>query len=506
MAAKGIKQPQSCYPPALRKVIALWILVIALPLSAREYRLEFGKEDNWQQFPLRSNVELEKGLRGYYDILVGDQRHFPSKVVDMMLHFDETIPRDARNNWQITENRTVIVAQAARSGDGAAYFSRQNGGITLRAVESPLFNQAGDWGDFSIEFYSYAIQLEEYEQLLLWQSENEPAPSLSGSKIVQKIELVVREERMQWNFINFFSLEDQLLPSLTLYAVDRSPLRRWQHHLLRYRQARGLLEYLIDGQPQAVTYTTENGREGGARYSHIHRPTTQEELHIAPAFSGMLDEFRIVGEWMEPPPLRNYSVASGVIESNIIDLAERYGQLRRIEAQFQTPDQSQVQIEYRTAMERREFVEEDEASWVVVHPDIDIIPSPYLRFLKLRVRLLPDGVGANSPRLSTIGVVIERAVPLSAPRNPIVIENAADKSIELMWQPPFDLQPLGYRIFYGPRPGYYPYRIEVGTPTRYLLPPLKPDSPYYFVIESYLRDYPTLPGSRSEALYVRTSP
>ncbi len=486
--------------------MALGILMMALPLSAREYRLEFGKEDNWQQFPLRSNIELETGLRGHYDILVADQRQRPSEVVDMELHFDEAIPQDARNNWHIIENRAVIVAPAARSGDGAAYFNRQDGGITLRAREGSFFNQVGDWGDFSIEFYSYAIQLEEYEQLFLWQSKKKQPSSLNNSNLEQKIELVVRGERMQWNFVNFFSLEGRFLPSLTLYAVDRSPLRRWQHHLVRYRQTRGLLEYLIDGQPQAVAYTTESGREEGARYSHVHLPATPEELHIAPAFSGMLDEFRIVGEWVEPPPLGNYSVASGVIESNVIDLAEQYGQLRRIEAQLQTPDQSQIEIAYRTAMERREFVGDGQASWVTVHPDIDIIPAPYLRFLQLRARLLPDGVGANSPRLSSLGVVIERAVPFSAPQVPIVVENAENKTIELVWQPPSDLRPLGYRIFYGPRPGYYPYRLEAGGRTRYRLPPLEPDSPYYFVIESYLRDYPTLPGSRSEALYLRTSP
>lgn len=474
--------------------VALFLFILS-PLVAREYRLYFGNEDNWQAFPVRNNVQLQRGYRGQLDVRLAEQRYATSEATDLYLSFDEGLPAATTNYRVIADN--VVIAQEARAGR-SGYFAN-NGGLLLSATASALLGSAGEWGDFSIEFYSYGTQWAEYEQLLYWRSKN----SVTNNRTrLQEITLVVVEERLQWNFVNFFTLEDQVLERLTLHAADRLAPRRWYHHLLRYNRAQGLLEYLVDGQPQAVRYTTESGEERGALYTHLHGEEIGSTFKIAPRFSGLLDELRIVREWIDPPPLRTYSSKSGTIASDIIDLSRNRGALQRIEAQFQTPDQSEVKIEYRFSTTRSDLIGSNGTAWVAAPLDQDIIPAPNGRFLQLRARLLPDGIGAQSPRLSSIEVVIERPAPLLAPRNPLVIlpEQA------LAWEPPPDLRPLAYRVYYGPRPGYYPYRLEAGAQRRIQLPPLEPDSSYYFVIESYLSDWPTLPGGRSAPVYLRTDP
>ena len=489
--------------PIARALVYAALLLIAAPLHALEYRVQFGAEDNWKQFSRRENVLLERGSRGYYDVRLENQRYQEDSATDLSLSFDQPLTETRFGGYTLHTNRALITTQHTRIGGGAAYFSHQGGGLVLYAHQDSLFGEHEPRGDFSIAFYAHAATLSDYERLLYWKFENEYATSAGQPNLRPRIELLVMGEHMQWNFVDFFRSAGVALPLVTLRAADAATDREWQHHLVRYTRARGRLEYYIDGVLQAITHTGPSGRERGAPFIDwpVISSASPATLEIAPAFSGVIDEFYIARTLVQPRPPRLYSYKSGVIESDIIDLAERRGRLVRFTVHSRTPENSAIRLEYRASLNRSNLYDKS-IPWREARSDVEILPVVPTRFLQIRAHLLPDGVGAASPRLSFIDVTIAPPAPILAPRNP-AIRNVGGQS-ELVWEPPPDLREISYRLYYGTRPGRYPFSVDVATNTSYRVNALQPNTPYYFVIESYHSDYPTLPGGRSEPLYIRT--
>ena len=80
--------------------------------------------------------------------------------------------------------------------------------------------------------------------------------------------------------------------------------RVWSHHLLRFDGDTGLVEYLVDGRPEATAYATATGREGGT----VFEPAVgaAAPLEFCPEYSGLADELRI------SPPLRRRALAQAL--------------------------------------------------------------------------------------------------------------------------------------------------------------------------------------------------
>ena len=116
--------------------------------------------------------------------------------------------------------------------------------------------------------------------------------------------------------------------------------RQWNHHMLRYDSKTGMLEYLINGKPSAIIYTTASGNESNTVYT----PRIGEapgEIVIGSGFTGFMDEFRMEKIFNENRTTSRYD-QSGYGISPVIDLEFTNSRLNTLRAIESSPGDSAV--------------------------------------------------------------------------------------------------------------------------------------------------------------------
>jgi hypothetical protein len=419
------------------------------------------------------------------------------------------------------ENSAVIVSSGHKMrGKGAAAF-QYGSRLLLDPAASPLqsaesrlpgggtlFSRGLVSEDFTIEFWMYPATLNEGEVIFRWEN---TAADAAGAPEYQELSCVISGRVLLWTFRNFF--RDAGSPAgqtktLTLRGAASLIPRSWRHHALRFDAATGMLEYLVDGQPEAIAYATRSGREDGTvSYPRISGEA-KAPLVIGEGFTGFLDEFSIA---RNPPPdmdLAAFSAAGGAAETSLIDLGYGGCVLLRIEAVYRTPSDSAVFFYYRMGASPEELWKED---WKPFTPGEAFSSLKTGRYLLVKAELFPDGKREVSPRLMDFSVVYEKNSP---PLPPSFVNAAAgDEKVELRWSPVADPGVRGYFIYYGSRPGVYdgkesalgPSPVRVEKQTTLTLDGLINGKLYYFVISAYDEYSDYLNGQFSNEVSARPS-
>ncbi|MDR0447554.1 MAG: LamG domain-containing protein, partial [Treponema sp.] len=368
-------------------------LIFATTLVAAEKTIVLGAAAGWETVEKRSQIDEIPGVRprtvltlssawtGSQSIggtnsaggtaaaagtdddilaLYAMYRNYPvqESALDLALSFDEGRPEnfaDSRGRYRVNAAGAVqsVDERHARYGRGAALFigTDQNGSppLTIKPTSTALFAPGRNVRDFSIDFWLFPGNMGNGEQIITWNA--------SGN---QRIFCESLRNRIRWTFQDFFASPDRLRsPS----PAERSPAaqerisislesravilsRKWSHHLIRYNADTGLLEYLVNGRIENMTYTTPNGREGG----DVYTPLVNRDGYftLGTRFSGMMDEFRIYNkvinapghtalEQPDPtaldlPELAKFPRSGGRIETRSIDLGQPGSAVLMIEA------------------------------------------------------------------------------------------------------------------------------------------------------------------------------
>jgi hypothetical protein len=427
---------------------------------------------------------------------------------------------------------SVVGPEWARMGKGAAFFSAavmknslpgaESGALSGGAQAGPLVIEARDpralfasgqhIRDFSLEFWLYPLNMENGEQILSW------AASLSGAVgdyYFQYLNCSVVKNRLRWNFDNFFTAPgDGETLNITMNGLSPVVPKLWSHHLIRFDADTGLLEYLVNGRTEALTYTTAAGTEGGEPYTPLIG--TGGEFVMGKGYTGMIDEFRIhrryagrTGrEFGAEGGLQKYPPAGGRMETRTFDLGEEAGGILRLEAlggritlggnrarneyagqgDFRFSDSSAVQFFLRTGDNPYRWTGAD---WQVVTPGTDLPPVFRGRYIQLAAVFYPSADGETSPYLEELRVMYRPQVP---PQPPVRLSAAArDGAVELSWRdspiPGVD----GYLVYYGEAPGEYfgrgaswgPSPIDAGNRRTLRIEGLDNGTLYYFAIAAY---------------------
>jgi hypothetical protein len=218
--------------------------------------------------------------------------------------------------------------------------------------------------------------------------------------------------------------------------------------------------------------------------------STQGQLSVGKSLTGLVDELRITRKFIKTPNLRRYRNLEGVAISGVFDLEYSGSRLRSIEATYETPADTEAYFFYRIANELKSYRELD-APWIQFKPS-GPLPQPVKgRYLQLRVELLPDGKGMDTPKISEIVVKYEPDLPPMPPGK--IIATAGNGSVTLMWQRVNEKDVRGYQIYYGSVPGHYSGSesaegvspIDVGDETSFTLTGLENGKIYYFAVVSY---------------------
>jgi hypothetical protein len=481
-----------------------FFLFFAGVLCARESVLEFGRDDEFRSVIIKG-LDITRGADGSADLVLRDRQQAGGGIPDLYLSFDEEPIRDGSGNFSIQNRNSGVMVSGnhKKRGRGAGAF--QYGGRLLLTSEGAgtIFSRGTVSEDFSINFWMYPATLSEGEVIFRWEN----TAGESGVPEYQEMSCVISGRALRWSFANFFQSPDGGTKNLTLSGSVPLVPRTWRHHRLRFDAATGLVEYLIDGEPEAILYATVSGREDGAiAYPRASGKMTTP-LVIGEGFTGFLDEFSIERNAPAQTDLAMFPSEGGSAETSVIDLGYGGCVLLRIDAVWQAPGDSAVFFYYRLGSNPKEL---EAAGWTPFTPGGALPSKTPGQYLCVKAELFPDGHQSLTPRLMDFTVVYEKNEPLPPP--PFVAASAGDGAVTLRWSAVADPRLKGYLVYYGSKPGVYngtesslgPSPVRVGKETELRLEGLVNGKLYYFALSAY-DEYSDLRGQFSNEVSSRPS-
>ena len=489
LAASSEGQTDLVYTGRVKRHIAAFVALIAIlslaPLEARQNRISLGVDDEWRELAATDGVRLVEGKRGFSDIVLVDGEYVAQDDTDLLMHFNYAAV-DAVGGYVTTDGADRITARMSRMGVGAGVFGGGNAGVVLTPLPGSMFSAGTSWGDFSIEFWLYPATLGEGDTVLAWRGSRRGYDGI----VPQIVVCSIRDRKLTWRFENVFLPPD--LSELTVEVGGRTGLipRTWHHHLLRYDNTTGLLEYLIDGVPEAITHVTASGHEDESLYNPLIGDAAVGDLKIGPTLNGLLDELRLSRSFKEQPFIDTYAQRTGTAMTRVFDLEYSSSWLTSIQAETATPGDTEVLFYYRLGEDFRDR-QEVIGPWTPFTPGEVFSPDTRGRYVQILVELFPDGHGRETPSVFNINIFYEPDLP---PHPPAWVEVAPrDGSLAVTWQASTDSDVAGYLVYYGNKPGQYfgaesttgLSPIDVGRSTAMTLEGLVNGRLYYIAIVSY---------------------
>ncbi|MBN2628224.1 MAG: hypothetical protein JXA95_16285 [Spirochaetales bacterium] len=479
--------------------------LLALPLFSQDMMI-LGREDNWGPSSLK-NILLKRGWEGHLDLNVMGAVYRPGEYTDLLLPFDEDRLSDETGNYSL-EAPAELTAYEYRRGRSAAVL-REGFPITVLPGENSLFSGQKEWSDFSLEFQLYPAQLQEGDTVFQWKG----LYRRNGELIPQEISCYVSRRRLVWSFRNIFVTRENRDSIFTLTGDALVP-RRWNHHLLRYDGTTGLLEYLIDGEPADMTYTTSTGRESG----EISQPRLNQDnptpLLFGQDFTGFIDEIRISRECVQNPLLEDYE-NRGDFLSPLLDLTYQKSRLQSIEAIDRVPGNSSLYYYFAVSDKkeeleklRRDFSRNDfsfsESSWTPFSSG-ESLKEQRGRYLLIGAQLYPDLGEEVSPVISEFRISYLPQLPPVPPLN--LQADSLDGTVTISWDYWKNEGMGGFQIYYGDRPGHYfgaGSPLTVGPDERMaVIENLEPRKRWYFSLVALSDSDPPQYSPFSEEVSVR---
>ena len=394
---------------------------------------------------LLDGVELVASAQGADLVLHSGPSDRSMAQSDLHLDFDGAAPMDAAGRWAV-ETIGPYSKAPGRFGDGAGTFRAPQTKLELRPRDSLLFRPDLPMGDFTMEFWLNPARADSGEIVVLWKATRR----VGRSSQAQQLTALVLRNRMTFGFLNFFSDTAGREHSVSLQGTSVLVPGRWSHHLVRHDAATGLLEYLMDGKPEAVAYATTTGRQGGGLLTAISGGVGR--LELASNYTGLLDEFAFRPHFMEKPFLAKYVPEGGTAISPVYDIGTTNSRLVSISAATRTPGDSAIHWTYRIA--------DSAVSWTDTHPEWKpFLPGKVLagaetgRYVQVRMALYPDGRGEHTPVVSSVAFNYEPDLPPAPPAR--ISATPGDRSISVYWSPAAEADVRGYMLYYGYSPGDY---------------------------------------------------
>ena len=367
---------------------------------------------------------------------------------DLAITFDDATPSDQAGHWNIETIGPYVRSPLSRFGEGAGAFRAPATRLSLERGSSPLFEPGIPMLNFSIEFWLKPTRADSGEIVFMWK-----ASRRNGKyRLSQQVSCIILRNRLMFGFLNFFTDPSGKATTLNLQGSSVVVPATWSHHLVRFDSATGLLEYLMNGKPEALTYATPSGRQTGTVYSAIAGESGR--LEIAQNYTGLIDEFLIRPAFIEPN-LARYPATGGVIVSPIFDLGTTNSTITAIESAVRTQGESAVHWSYRTGDSSAGW-RDDAPEWLPFQPGLIRDPdgrSPKGRYLQLRMELFPDAQGERSPVISSIHVRFEPDTPPPPPSGVNAVPG--NGRITVRWSRVTESDVRGYVVYYGNSSGDY---------------------------------------------------
>jgi len=525
-------------------VAVLYTLFLALGSlhSFEERSIRLAGDALWRMADYRSGLIEEGMIRPGSVLLLSSERGFAPRQApsaDLVLTFDEGAPslfRDSVGRYRVSVSPglTALDRRHARAGSGAVLFqggspivgtfhSQVPGSVTAGGPlviepqsSTALFSPNTSIRDFTLEFWLHPLHMENGEQVFQWVSarpggfahpQQRTALAAGGNFTFQRIIATSARNRLHWSFTNFFSSPDRMT-NIDINISGVTPLvpRTWSHHLIRFDADTGMIEYLVNGRPEAIVYATSTGREGG----EVYTPITGENgsFVLGGNFTGMMDEFRIHGSFAPNAATRRYPLNGGRIETRAIDLGVGNNRVLMLEAsggrtsvrdhrasrdfrrngRFRFADDSEMHFFIRASNNPFRW----DNPWQPVTPGEPLPPGAVVgRYVQLAVDFYPSADGESSPFLEEIRIAYLRDEPPLPPSRLVAV--AMDGAVQLSWRHSPNSNTQGYLIYYGTADNEFfgygaslgPSPISVGMRNSIVIEGLQNGTLYFFRVAAY---------------------
>jgi hypothetical protein len=460
-------------------------LLLSLPLAAFEETLVLGEETLWAELHRTSHIRTVPGFRGWPDLTLQDGEYRKEGDTEVLLHFNDEPPLPPGGAYRILNTGGFITTDEKILGDGAVAFTSRSNALEWEPAPGTALAAGSLPGDFSIEFWLYPTQLADGEDVFLWKGMELTPDAIRP----QSIRARVYRQRLEWEFSHFFKAPGDEETFFTFTGITRILPRRWHHHLIRYDAETGLLEYLLDGNPEAVMHTTPTGTEHAEVYTPRVGSAQAARIFLGGGHLGLMDEFRISRRFVEEPALSRYSLDTGVAETRVLDLGQAGARFQAIQAREILRGNSTITYAYRQS--DTIFLADDRTKpWIILNPGDTLLENNRGRYLQIRMVFIPDGSGTEAPQLSSLRIQYEIALPPLPPTG--FAARGGDGKVFLSWNRGANASTDGYLLYFGTRPGVYfgsagglSSPIDVGNVEEYTLEGLQNDTVYYFALTAY---------------------
>ncbi|MDR0411604.1 MAG: hypothetical protein LBH75_06490 [Treponema sp.] len=470
-----------------------------------EQVFKIGAGVGWSLFEKRDSVMESESQRPWAVLALAPIKSaYPE--ADMFISFDEVqssnfYDKQGRYTVEVQGRTDQAGALPARMGKGAARLFGDKGVAIKPASAAAQLSPGRRWGDFSIEFWVQPFNMGNGEQLLQWSAATRSPEGYASQRIL----CISVKNRFQWTFSGFFITPAGDTPQREITLVGTSPVvpKAWSHHIIRFDSQTGLLEYMVNGQPEAVAYATSTAREGG----EVWTPLIGENgiLTIGDRFTGLVDEFCLHSDFADASTAK-YPGRGGRVETRTIDLGEPNSVVVRVDASTgrmfthnniprsefaggnirRFSDDAELQFFIRSS--ESPYVWSDD--WRVFMPGKNL-DNTRGRYVQIAVQFYPSGDREASPYLDEISIVYKPDEPPLPPT--MVTAMAKDGAVILTWKNSPDIDTTGYFVYYGEHAGEYfgedalqgVSPIDVGNKTGVRIDGLKNGTLYYFAVSAY---------------------
>jgi hypothetical protein len=492
--------------------LLLCLFLSSVGLSGLEKAVEVGKENLWADMMSLEGLTSVPGRWGFQDLVLSGGAYTMDSATELLLHFDSRGQADATGNYTITGNGPALSSSLSAVGGASAAFTGDRRGVTLGGAPGSMFSMGAVWGDFTIEFWLYPANLADGESVLSWNGSDRGASAQGSQVLNQGIVCFIRDRRLVWDFTNLFKLPGADRIPIRLTSTRQILPRAWHHHLLRFNARVGLLEYRLDGLPEAVAHVTDTGTENGSIAVPVLGTAYAGPLVLGAGFTGFMDELRISRRAVDDPVLARFLGKTGTATTRIIDLGYSSTRIARIESVTTTPADSGIEFSYQAAdtWGGRKSLKSD-TDWIPFVPGMDFGESLKARYIQVRVELYPDGTRTKSPRLSSLTVIYEPNLPPVPPAGLVV--TPGNGKVTLTWRKVNDQNVKGYVVFYGTSPRNYlgtgaapgDSPIDAGDATTLEIGGLENGALYYFAVAAYDTSDPRQQSEFSAEISARPS-
>lgn len=433
------------------------------------------------------DAALERGWRGGWDIVIGppesaDAEGGPSGAQALSLDFEGPGGSDS-GPWSASYGKAFNTGPGRR-GSTSARFSGRDSALLIDPGASSILSPGRELRDFSIDFWIRPSTTENGETILVWKASR----WTDGVYLAQEISCVFTNGRLTWNLLNCFSRAGSSDHGFRLSGRRVSVPGDWSHHRLRFDFASGLLEYLVDGIPEATAYATSTGREDGTVLLPI--VGIRGRLSLGEGYFGLLDGFRISEEAAEGADLRLRAPEGAEAWSPVVDTLSPGTLLLSLAAEWKAGEGTGIEFLVRSGESYADWTEEWPA-WQRAIPGQALGEPLKGRYVQARARLFTDGRAAASPRLSRLSLSIREDLPPPPPSR--LLAMPGDGAVTLTWIPVMDADLGGYRVYYGTAPGEYfgmdaaegRSPIDIGKAGSFTLSGLTNGRLYYIAVSAY---------------------